>query len=157
LGGTDLFASLVMRIGRDFGDRTFNQNIWKQVSMRSVASSTQGAVDNFALAACATVNQNLTGIFTNTWKFPLSTNAMQEAFQRWGPQVILHPRLNFSVTQGNLVIQWQTAVNTSYVLQSSPDLQTWSGISTNAGNGTVKSVFSPISPLSNAFFRIKLN
>jgi hypothetical protein len=159
LSGTDLFASLVMRIGRDFGDQTFNQNIWKQVSMRTMASSTQMAVDNFALAACATVSQNLTGIFTNTWKFPLSTNAIQEALQRWGPQIVLHPRLSFILDQGgNLVIRWQTEVNTSYQVQSSSDLQTWSDLgSVLAGNGTVQSVANPISASTNAFFRLKVN
>src|SRR5438445_3058284 len=43
LGGTDLFASLLMRIGRDFGNQSFNQKLWKQVATRTVAFSTKGA------------------------------------------------------------------------------------------------------------------
>ena len=159
LGATDLFASLLMRIGRDFGDESFNQNLWRQVVLRNVAFSTQQAVDNFALAVCAAVNQNLTGVFTNTWRFPISTNATQEAFQRWGQQVVLHPRLSVGVGQGtNFSIQWQTAVNTYYQLQSSPDLQTWSDLGpVMVGNGAVKVLTNSISSSSNAFFRLKVN
>jgi hypothetical protein len=59
--------------------------------MRSAASNTQQAVDNFVLAACATVNSNLTEMFRTTWRFPISSSALQEAQSRWGGPVLLHP------------------------------------------------------------------
>jgi hypothetical protein len=159
LGGTDLFASLVMRIGRDFGDASFGANFWKQVALRSVANTTQQAVDNFALAGCATVKQNLIGMFTNTWKTPISAAAAQEALQRWGSPVMVHPRLTFSRPDAStLVLRWQSAVLTSYQPQTSPDLITWSDLgSAIAGDGSIKAVVNSISTSSNLFFRLRIN
>jgi hypothetical protein len=148
-----------MRIGRDFGDATFARNYWKEVGKRSVAlHTTQEAVDNFALAACATVSQNLIGMFTNTWKSPISNGAAQEAFQRWGQPIVLHPRLSFQVAEaGNLLLQWQTQENTSYQLQESSDLQTWSDSGPLiAGDASIRIVTNSISASTNRYFRLNL-
>jgi serralysin len=158
LGTTDLFASLLMRIGRDFGGPTFGTDFWKQVARRSVAlHTTQEAVDNFVLAACATVSKNLTGMFTNTWKFPVSTNAIQEALQRFGQPVVEHPLLSPRVSGTNIVIQWQTEPNTTYQLQESLDLTNWSdsGSVVNGGGAiwTVPRSFTN----SLTYYRLKLN
>ena len=115
LGGTDLFASLLMRIGRDFGDQSFNQNIWRQVAMRTAAFSTQGAVDNFVLATSATVNTNLARIFATTWKFPVSSNAVREAQQCWGDPLVIRPTVVASTAANtNIVLRWQTQSNNLY-------------------------------------------
>jgi len=159
LGATDLIASLLMRIGRDFGTASFSQDFWKQVARRSVAFTTQEAVDNFALAACATVDQNLIGAFTNTWKFPISAAAAQEAFQRWGQPVVPHPRLSWQLIAGgqDLQLKWQTQFNTLYQLQESFDLQTWSNLgSVVVGNGGLRFLTQPVSGLTNAYFRLEL-
>jgi hypothetical protein len=160
LGTTDLFASLLMRIGRDFGGPSFGVNFWKQVGLRSVAlHTTQEAVDNFVLSACATVDQNLTGMFTNTWKFPVSAPAIQEALQRWGQPAILHPRLSSSVVGGtNLMLQWQSQVKTSYQLQQSTDLQNWSDAGTSIrGDGSVWTLSGSVSNSNSTYFRLKVN
>jgi hypothetical protein len=158
LGATDLIASLLMRIDRDFGGPNFALSFWKNAGSRPAAATTQGAVDNFILAACATVNQNLTGIFSTKWKFPVSASAVQEAHRRWGDAVTLHPPLTISLDSGtNLVLRWQTEVNTGYQLQETTDLSTW----TNSGglvpgNGSVGTFTNTISPFTSHYFRLML-
>jgi len=158
LGATDLTASLLMRIGRDFGGPDFGLNIWKQAGLRHTAATTQAAVDNFILAACATVNQNLTQIFSTTWKFPVSVLAVQEAQQRWGNPVILRPLLTPTrKSNTNLIFRWQSQVNSSYQLQQSSDLQTWGDVgSLISGNGSILSLTNSTDILSNDYFRLKL-
>lgn len=158
LGATDLIASLLMRIERDFGKPGFATNFWKQVALRNVVFSTQGAVDNFILAASATTGKNLVGIFTNTWKFPVSTAAAQEAQQRWGAPFVLRPPMSFhALTGGKLALQWQSEVNTQYQLQSSPDLLTWTNVGLPVvGNSTIRSITTSISTNGAQYFRLKL-
>jgi PKD repeat protein len=81
LGATDLFASFCFRLRRDYGGDTFVKNIWKNVALRPAATTTQDAVDNFVLAACATANKNLTSLFMNTWRWPVSASAQTEALK----------------------------------------------------------------------------
>ncbi|MBN8851046.1 MAG: PKD domain-containing protein [Sphingobacteriales bacterium] len=76
----DLFTSMCMRLKRDYGGNNFLYNIWKNVTLRPDAVTTQDAVDNFFLAACKTGNKNLTSLFT-TWKIPLSASALSTASQ----------------------------------------------------------------------------
>jgi hypothetical protein len=141
-----------------FGGPTFGTDFWKQVALRSVAlHTTQEAVDNFVLAACATVGKNLTGMFTNTWKFPVSTNAIQEALQRWGQPVVVHPTLSSRVSGNNIVLQWQTQPNTSYQLQESLDLQNWSDSGTVVKGGGTTWTAPRSFTNSLTYFRLKLN
>lgn len=79
-GATDLFASFVMRLKRDYGGETFIQNVWKKAGLRPNAITTQDAVDNFFLASCAAANKNLTTVF-QTWRWPLSATAITAATQ----------------------------------------------------------------------------
>jgi len=81
LGATDLFASFCFRLRRDYGGDTFVKNLWKNAALRPAANTTQDAVDNFVLAACATANKNLTSLFMNTWRWPVSANAQNEALK----------------------------------------------------------------------------
>jgi len=76
----DLFTSMCMRLKRDYGGETFLKNIWKNVSMRPDAVTTQDAITNFFLASCKTANKNLTTLF-QSWKFPLSAAALTSAAQ----------------------------------------------------------------------------
>jgi len=80
LGATDLFASFCFRLRRDYGGNDFVQQIWKKTGLRPEALTTQDAVDNFFLASCAAANKNLTSVFQG-WKWPLSTNAVNEALK----------------------------------------------------------------------------
>ncbi|MEO5803385.1 MAG: hypothetical protein ABIR24_07625 [Verrucomicrobiota bacterium] len=158
LGGTDLIASLLMRIGRDFGDVSFATNFWRQAALRPAAATTQATVDNFILTACATVNQNLSGIFTTTWKFPMSGSAAQEAQTRWGAPVVLHPPVAIGKgVGGTILLKWQTQVNTAYQLQGSTNLQSWTDIGTPVtGDGAIRTVTNSTSSFTTRFFRLKL-
>jgi len=78
LGATDLFASFCFRLRKNYGDDAFVKKLWKEAAIRPKATTTQDAVDNFFLAACAAANKNLTSVF-NSWHWPLSTNATTEA------------------------------------------------------------------------------
>lgn len=79
-GSADLFASFCFRLKRDYGGETFMQNVWKKAGLRPNANTTQDAVDNFFLASCAAANKNWTAVF-QTWRWPLSDNAIKEALQ----------------------------------------------------------------------------
>ncbi|MET3879635.1 PKD domain-containing protein [Chitinophaga sp. OAE865] len=78
-GATDLFASFCMRLTRDYGGENFIRNVWKQAGSRPAALTTQDAVDNFILAACAAANKNLTTLFVTTWRWPMSDAAKTAA------------------------------------------------------------------------------
>jgi hypothetical protein len=79
LGSTDLFASFLFRLGRDYGGDDFFLNIWKEVGNRPDITTDQGAIDNFFLASCYTAHQNLTDLFVDDWRWPISTSALAEA------------------------------------------------------------------------------
>jgi PKD repeat protein len=80
-GATDLFASFCMRLTRDYGGEKFIRNVWKYAGSRPAALTTQDAVDNFILAACAAADKNLTTLFVNTWRWPMSNAAKTAAAQ----------------------------------------------------------------------------
>ncbi len=75
LGATDLFASFCFRLRRDQGGDAFIHKLWIEAAKRPSATTTQDAVDNFFLAACAAANKNLTTQFETTWRWPLSVSA----------------------------------------------------------------------------------
>lgn len=79
LGATDLFASMLFRLGRDYGGDEFFLNIWKEVGRRPAQSSDQQASDNFFVAACKAARRNLTALFANRWKWPVSEQARRIA------------------------------------------------------------------------------
>ena len=83
LGATDLFASFLFKLTRRFGD-PFVDRLWQEVGRRPAAATTQDAVDNFILAASAAGNANLTAVFEQTWRWPVSDAAKREA-ERYGP------------------------------------------------------------------------
>lgn len=78
LNATDLFASFCFRLSKNYGGTNFVKNLWKQAGLRPNANSTQDAVDNFFLAACAAANKNLTSVF-QTWKWNISASAKTAA------------------------------------------------------------------------------
>lgn len=83
LGSTDLFASFVMRLADYFGPTIYSR-IWIDAAALPDRTSTQGAVDNFVIAASAAADRNLTTLFTKTWRFPVSAATVQQARTRWG-------------------------------------------------------------------------
>jgi hypothetical protein len=79
LGGTDLFASFLFRLRRDYGGEVFIERLWHEAALRPAANTTQEAVDNFFLAASAAANRNLAELFTATWRWPISAGAQATA------------------------------------------------------------------------------
>ncbi len=78
LSSADLFASFCYKIEKEFSSPDFAQKVWKEVAKRPNALNRQDAIDNFVLATCAALNKNVTASFIG-WKFPVSTNAINEA------------------------------------------------------------------------------
>jgi hypothetical protein len=124
-----------------------------------VAFSTQQAVDNLILAACATVNTNLTYTFARTWKFPVSTNAVREAEQRWGDPFVIRPALLASaVAPTNFSLNWRTEWNYLYQVQASADALTWTNVGAPmTGNGNMRSTTYPATGMAPQFYRLKLD
>jgi hypothetical protein len=69
LGGTDLFASMLLRLRRDYGGDRFVTRLWREVSHRPAAATTAEAVNNFRAAASAAAGQDLTPLF-RAWRWP---------------------------------------------------------------------------------------
>jgi len=90
LGGTDLFSSFLMRLTRAFGLRFVDQ-LWAEVGTRPAATTTQDAVDNLVLAASAAAGSNLTDVFGDRWRWPVSATARMEAKVRFGNPIKLLP------------------------------------------------------------------
>ncbi len=79
LSSTDLFASFLFRLGLDYGGDAFYESLWKQVAVEPAATTDQGAIDNMFLAACYAADHNLTSLFVDTWRWPISTAAQAQA------------------------------------------------------------------------------
>jgi hypothetical protein len=79
LGATDLFASFMLRLGLDYGGNAFFASLWKQVAAEPATTTNQGAIDNMFLAACRAADRNLTTLFANSWRWPISAAAITQA------------------------------------------------------------------------------
>jgi hypothetical protein len=53
--------------------------LWKEAAKRPRARSTQDAIDNFILAASSAAGKDLSKLFTETWRWPMSEKAKAEA------------------------------------------------------------------------------
>ncbi len=82
LGSTDLFASMVMRLAKYFGSGIYT-HLWLDAENLPDAATTQQAVDNFMLAACAASGRNLSSLFAD-WRIPLDPAATAAALANWG-------------------------------------------------------------------------
>jgi len=156
LGGTDLIASLLMRIGRDFGGTNFAANFWHQAALRPSASSTLQAADNFVITACAAVHTNLTQLFAANWKWPVSSAAIQQAQKAWGTPVTFPPPVVVSNRSNNAVtLSWSTEPGLKYQVQRSSDLLAWTdfGGALVGTGGTLRSTIANNSA-AQLFFRI---
>jgi hypothetical protein len=158
LGGTDLIASLLMRIGRDFGGTNFPSDFWHQAPLRPVARSTLQAADNFVLTACAATRTNLTRIFATTWKWPVSLAAMQEAQTRWGDPAHFQTHYYIAKNAGNvLTLYLLTDSGLSYQRQESSDLVTWTNVGTPVtGSGMMRTFFTLATNSTPRYFRLQV-
>lgn len=71
-GGTDLFASFLFRLERDYGKEDFIKAFWKHMGELSRADNDQQAIDNVYLAASRAANQDLKDLFVKKWRWPIS-------------------------------------------------------------------------------------
>jgi hypothetical protein len=85
LNGTDLFASFCFRLCRDNGGPKYASKLWKEAAKRPRARSTQDAIDNFILAASSAAGKDLSKLFTETWRWPMSDAAKAEAKRLLAP------------------------------------------------------------------------
>ena len=83
-GCSDLWTSMVLRLAQNYGGEAFIQALFKEALKRPAAVITQDAIDNFVLAASAAAGVNLMNVFQNQWKWPVSTAAATEAWNRFG-------------------------------------------------------------------------
>ena len=79
---------------------SFVQNIWKEVDKRPAAQTTQDAVDNFIIAASLAVDENLTTLFVDEWRWPLSQSARDELAQYFEEDVLSNLIQNPSFEEG---------------------------------------------------------
>jgi len=75
LNGTDLFASFLFRLRRDYGGDPFVKRLWREVARRPKAKSTQEAIDNFVVASSVAADRDLGPLFADRWKWPVSPAA----------------------------------------------------------------------------------
>jgi hypothetical protein len=83
-GCADLFASMVQRLALNYGGEAFIQDLWKEVLKQPISGTNQDAADHFVLAASAAAKKNLTSVFINTWRWPVSAAAITAAQMTWG-------------------------------------------------------------------------
>ena len=78
LGSTDLFASFCFRLCRDHGGAKYAAKLWQAVQKRPRARTTQDAIDNFVVAASVAAGDDLSPLFTKTWRWTVSKSAQSE-------------------------------------------------------------------------------
>ena len=77
LSGSDLFASFLFRLRKDYGGDEFLKRLWQEVVKRPRAQTTQDAVDNFVIASSLAAKRNLTDLFVKQWRWPVSDRARE--------------------------------------------------------------------------------
>ena len=75
LGAEALYASFMLKLYDKFGGQQFLERFWREVLKRPFAKSNQDAVDNFFVSACAAAGRNLTKLFVEEWRWPISSSA----------------------------------------------------------------------------------
>ena len=72
LGATDLFASFLFELRSRYGG-SFVAALWHEAAGLSAAQTTQHAVDNFVATASAAAGEDLTALFRDEWRWPVSS------------------------------------------------------------------------------------
>ncbi|MBI1369816.1 MAG: hypothetical protein GC162_14315 [Planctomycetes bacterium] len=78
LNGTDLFAGFCFRLRRMYGD-DFVGKLWQEAAKRPKAKTSQDALDNFVIAASIAAHADLSSLFADRWRWPLSDAARKLA------------------------------------------------------------------------------
>jgi hypothetical protein len=98
LGSTDLFASFMLRLGLDFGNSFFG-SLWKEVAAEPAVTTDQGAIDNLFLAACHAADRDLSNLFVNTWRWPISAAAQWQAAALLSPSSVpIKPSISWTAS-----------------------------------------------------------
>ena len=75
LGATDLMASFLLRLRRDYGGDEFIRRFLAECGSRPPVTTTADAADNFVVAASRAARVNLLDLFERRWRFPVSDAA----------------------------------------------------------------------------------
>lgn len=75
LGATDLFASFLMRARRESLHADFPTRVWRFAAAQPDAGRTEDAVDNLVVAASLAAGKDLSELFDDAWRFPVSRDA----------------------------------------------------------------------------------
>jgi hypothetical protein len=67
----DLFAAFLFALRERYGDE-FVMRLWKEVDKLPERQTTQEAIDNFVAAASRATQTDLTTLFADTWRWPVS-------------------------------------------------------------------------------------
>lgn len=60
-------------------DQDFVGRLWQEVGKRPAAKTTQDSLDNFVIAASAAAKKDLSSLFAERWRWPISDTAKAEA------------------------------------------------------------------------------
>jgi len=71
LSGTDLFASMCLRLAKKYGGDQFIGKLWRAVERQPDALTTQDAIVNFVRAASDAAGKDLVPLFRNRWRWPI--------------------------------------------------------------------------------------
>lgn len=77
LGATDLFASFLFRLSRDYGGEEFVNRLWKQVGSWPAATSATDALNIFALACSRANGNNILSQFYD-WGWPITAEILRD-------------------------------------------------------------------------------
>ncbi|MEZ5962981.1 MAG: hypothetical protein R3F56_03950 [Planctomycetota bacterium] len=79
LGGADLFASICLRLAREFGGPDYLGKLWAAAGKCPPARTTADAVDNFVVAASQAATRDLSPMFAEQWRWPVGPGGKQRA------------------------------------------------------------------------------
>lgn len=102
-GASDLWASMMLYLCTNYGNFTFLQNFFTELSSLSNGVNNQDYLDNWYLASCRAAKTNLKDTFKNMWGVPLSStveNTVNSEFK----SVI------YTTTRGNRPLNWKQGV-----------------------------------------------
>ncbi|GHG73380.1 calcium-binding protein [Comamonas sp. JC664] len=86
LNSTDLFASFVLRLHRQHG-WSFVYNVWQEAAALSSVTSAYHAADNFVIAASRAAGANLSDVFQQSWRWPVSSSVRTQLQSELGSPV----------------------------------------------------------------------
>ena len=75
-GTMDFFAAIVLELTKKYGGKDFVNSLWKNILARPDFKTIQDAVDNLVIGASEAAEYNLSSVFTDLYKWPVSDDAI---------------------------------------------------------------------------------